>query len=202
MEKILVWDLPTRIGHWLLAATFVLSYLTGDSERWRLVHVATGAAFTGVLFFRLFWGVAGTRYARFSSLLFSPRQVFDYLAGLLKGKPIHWVGHNPAGSYSIFAMIALGLAVAGSGLAVYFDIGGSWLEQAHDVSSYAMLGLVAVHLTGVVVSSCMHRENLVLSMINGYKQGRSEDGVGSSKKYWVILLLGSAALASLVAWVS
>lgn len=201
MKKILVWDLPTRIGHWLLVATFVLSYLTGDSESWRLVHVAAGSALTGVLFFRLFWGMAGTRYARFSSFLFSPRQVFAYLAGLLKGKTSHWVGHNPAGSYAIFALIALGLAVAGSGLAVYFDVGGDWLEQAHDALSYAMLGVVGVHVTGVVVSSRMHHENLVRSMINGYKQGGSEEGIVSNKKYWVILLLGSVASASLLAWV-
>lgn len=198
MKKILVWDMPTRIGHWLLVATFVLSYLTGDSESWRLVHVSAGCAMTGVLFFRLFWGVAGTRYARFSSFLFSPREVLAYLTGLLKGRPSHWAGHNPAGSYAIFALIALGLAVAGSGLAVYFDVGGSWLEQAHDVLSYAMLGMVGVHVTGVVVSSRMHRENLVRSMINGYKQGKSEEGVASSKKYWVILLLGSAVSASLL----
>ncbi len=200
MGKILVWDLPTRIGHWLLVATFILSFLTSDSEERRLIHVIAGFALGGVLAFRLFWGFAGTRYARFKSFLFSPRQVFAYLGGLLKGKPGHWVGHNPAGSYAIYVLILLGVAVVGSGWAVYADVGGEWLEEAHDVLSYSMLGVVGFHVAGVIVSSRMHHENLVRSMINGCKQGSSEEGIASSKKYWVILLLVWAVSASLLAF--
>src|SRR3990172_7030240 len=98
-NKILVWDVPMRLGHWLLVATFILSFITGDSEEQRLLHVAAGYAVGGVLVFRIFWGLAGTQYARFASFLFSPRQVFDNLNGLLKGEPSHWLGHSPAGSY-------------------------------------------------------------------------------------------------------
>ena len=198
MNKILVWDLPTRIGHWLLVATFVASYLTGDSEEWRLLHVAAGYALGGALAFRLFWGMAGTRYARFSSFLFSPRRVFNYLSGVLKGKPDHWVGHNPAGSYAIYALLLLGLAVVGSGWAVYAEVGGDWLEQAHDTMSYIMLGVVGVHVTGVAVSSRLYRENLVRIMVTGYKRGKGREAIGSSKKYWVILLFGSVVAASLM----
>jgi cytochrome b len=198
MEKILVWDLPTRIGHWLLVTAFIVSYLSGDSEEWRLVHVTAGYAMAGVLVFRLFWGMAGTRYARFKSFLFSPRQVFVYLGGLLKGKPAHWVGHNPAGSYAIYAMILLGAAVVGSGWAVYADVGGEWLAEVHDALSYVMLGVVGVHVVGVVVSSRLHRENLVRSMVTGYKQGMGEEAIASSKKYWVILLLGVVVSASMM----
>jgi len=202
MEKILVWDLPTRVGHWLLVTAFIVSYLSGDSEEWRLVHVTAGYAMAGVLVFRLFWGMAGTRYARFKSFLFSPRQVFAYLGRLLKGRPAHWVGHNPAGSYAIYALISLGAAVVGSGWAVYADVGGEWLEEAHDVLSYAMLGVVGVHVAGVVLSSRLHRENLVRSMISGYKQGKREEAIASGKKYWVILLLGSVISASLMSLMS
>ena len=198
MEKILVWDLPTRIGHWLLASAFIVSYLSGDSEEWRLVHVTAGFAMAGVLVFRLFWGMAGTRYARFKSFLFSPRQVFAYLGSLLKGKPEHWVGHNPAGSYAIYALILLGIAVVGSGWAVYADVGGEWLEEVHDALSYGMLGVVGLHVAGVAVSSRLHRENLVRSMITGYKQGKREEAIASSKKYWVILLLAAVVAASLI----
>lgn len=202
MNKILVWDLPTRIGHWLLVATFGVSYFTGDSEELRLGHVAAGYALGGALAFRLFWGMAGTRYARFSSFLFSPRRVFTYLADVFKGKPDHWVGHNPAGSYAVYALLLLGLAVVGSGWAVYAEVGGDRLEEAHDTMSYIMLGVVGVHVTGVVVSSRLHRENLVRSMVTGYKQGKGEEAIESSKKYWVILLFGSVALASLLTLVS
>ena len=202
MKKILVWDIPTRIGHWLLVAAFIVSYLSGDSEAWRLVHVSTGYAMGGALAFRLFWGVAGTRYARFKSFLFSPRHVFAYLGSLFKGKPAHWVGHNPAGSYAIYALMLLGIAVVGSGWAVYAGVGGEWSEEAHDVLSYAMLGMVCVHVSGVAVSSRLHCENLVRSMITGYKRGKSEEAIASSKKYWTILLLGSVISASLMGMVS
>lgn len=197
MGKILVWDLPTRIGHWLLVAAFAASYLSGDSEEWRLVHVTTGFAMGGVLVFRLFWGVAGTRYAQFKSFLFSPRQVFTYLGSLLKGQPEHWIGHNPAGSYAIYALLLLGLAVIGSGWAVYAEVGGEWLEEAHDMLSYAMLGLVGIHVAGVVVSTRLHGENLARSMVTGYKQGKSGDGIASAKAVWVILLLACVVAAGL-----
>ncbi len=202
MKKILVWDLPTRIGHWLLVTAFILSFMTGDGEAWRLVHVAAGYAVAGVIVFRIFWGVAGTRYARFTSFLFSPRSVFAYLGELLKSKPGHWVGHNPAGSYAIYILILLGLATTVSGFAVYAEIGGEWVEDAHDVLSYTMLGMVCFHVLGVVVSSLAHHENLVRSMLDGYKQGKSEEAIESSKSRWVIAPVVSAVLASLLVFIS
>lgn len=202
MKKILVWDLPTRLGHWLLVTAFILSYVTGDSEAWRLVHVAAGYAMAGVLLFRFFWGIAGTRYARFASFLFSPRQVLAYLGGLLKGKSSHWVGHNPAGSYAIYALMLLGIATTASGWAVYEELGGESLEQIHELLSYAMLGMVGLHVAGVVVSSRMHHENLVRSMIDGYKQGKSAEAIESVKSPWAILLLGSALVAGMMAYIN
>lgn len=198
MEKILAWDLPTRIGHWLLVVAFIVSYLSGDSEEWRLAHVTAGFAMGGALAFRLFWGMVGTRYARFKSFLFSPREVITYLGSLLKGKPDHWIGHNPAGSYAIYALFLLGITVVGSGWAVYAEVGGEWLEEAHDALSYAMLGVVVAHIAGVLVSSRLHRENLARSMVTGYKQGKSEEAITSNKKYWLILLLGAVISAGLI----
>ena len=125
-----------------------------------------------------------------------------YVCGLLKGRPEHWVGHNPAGSYAIYALLLLGFAAAGSGWALYADVGGEWLEEVHEALAFSMLSVVGLHVAGVVVSSMPHRENLVRCMIDGYKQGRSEDGIASSKKYWVVLLFGSVVSASLLALAS
>lgn len=195
MRKILVWDWPTRIGHWMLASAFAVAWFSGDSEEWRLYHVAAGYVMAAVLLFRIFWGLAGTRYALFSSFLFSPGQVVAYLAGLFKGKSAHWVGHNPAGSYAIYLLILLGLGVTASGLAVYYEVGGKWLEDAHDMLSDAMLAVVGIHVAGVVVSSLLHRENLVRSMVVGYKQGDAEQAIASGKGAWVLFLAGLAAAA-------
>lgn len=189
MEKILVWDLPTRVGHWLLVSAFILAWLTGDSEEWRLVHVAAGYAMATVLIFRIFWGLAGTRYARFASFLFWPGQVFEYFSGLLKGKATHWVGHNPAGSYSVFMLILLGAATATSGWASYQEMAGEWAEEWHEILAYLMLLVVILHVVGVVLSSIAHREKLILSMLNGYKPGTREQAIESVKAPWLVLLL-------------
>ncbi len=200
MNKILVWDLPTRIGHWLLVASFAVAWLTGESETFRLVHVAAGYAMAAVLAFRLFWGIAGTRYARFTSFLFSPRQALDYLAGLLRGKKSHWVGHNPAGSYAIYLLILLGFASVGSGWAFYNELGGEWMEEFHEVLASTMLAVVGFHVAGVVVSGLLHRENLVRSMIDGYKIGSGEEAISSSRMLWAVLLVGIAGWAAVAAF--
>jgi len=200
MGKILVWDLPTRLGHWLLVSAFAVAWLTGDSEEWRLYHVAAGYVMVAVMLFRFYWGLAGTRYARFSSFLFAPRQVVAYLANLAKGRPARWVGHNPAGSYAIYLLLLLGLAVVATGWADYNDIGGDWLEEAHDILSDAMLGVIGLHVAGVVLSSLLHRENLVRSMLVGYKHGYPNEAILSAKSAWAVLLGGLAAVAGWLAF--
>jgi cytochrome b len=200
MQKILVWDWPTRLGHWLLACAFIMAWGSGDSEEWRLYHVAAGYVMAAVLLFRIFWGVAGTRYARFSSFLFCPRQLLAYLQGIFNGRPAHWVGHNPAGSYAIYLLMLLGCGVTASGLAVYYEIGGEWPEELHAMLAETMLIVVGVHVAGVVISSLLHRENLVRSMIVGYKQGRPEQAIESGKGAWVLLLAGLSAVAGWLAF--
>ena len=200
MNKILVWDLPTRLGHWLLVASFAVAWLTGDSEEWRLVHLASGYTMAAVLAFRIFWGIAGTRYARFASFAFSPRQALDYLAGLLRRDKSHWVGHNPAGSYAIYLLILLGFASAGSGWAFYNELGGEWLEEFHEVVASTMLAVVGLHVAGVVVSGLLHRENLVRSMVNGYKNGSSAEAISSRRVLWAVLLIGLAGWAAVAAY--
>jgi hypothetical protein len=123
------------------------------------------------------WAFAGTRYARLSSFAYGPAAVWRYLTSLLKGKPLHYVGHNPAGSWVIYALVLLGVATGISGYAVYTDVGGHWLEEIHEGAANAMLALVFVHIAGVIVSSFVHRENLALAMLTGYKSGRPNEAI-------------------------
>ena len=175
--RILVWDAPTRIFHWLLAASFTGAYLTAESERWRDVHVMLGYTLLGLIAFRLVWGLIGTRYARFRSFAFGPRQVVEYVRSLLSPAPRHYVGHNPAGSWAIYLMLGLGALAGASGYASYADIGGEWMEDLHEGLASAMLGIVVIHVLGVIVSSLIHRENLTRSMITGYKAGPTSQGI-------------------------
>lgn len=206
MERVKVWDLPTRLGHWSLAIAFAVAWLSGDSERWRLVHVVAGYVMAGALAFRIFWGFAGSRYARFSTFLFPPREVAAYLKGLLNGHGRHWVGHNPAGSYAIYALIALGLTTPLSGWAVYAEVGPEFLEEvleeAHEALANLMLGVVVLHVAGAVASSLLHNENLIRSMVTGYKRGRPEDGIPGMKSAWLVPLLGCMIAAGWYGFVS
>ncbi|MDZ4201247.1 MAG: cytochrome b/b6 domain-containing protein [Gallionella sp.] len=188
MARVRIWDLPVRVGHWSLVAAFVIAWLSGDSERWRMVHVVAGFVMAGALVFRLFWGLAGSRYARFSSFMFSPSQAVAYLKDILHGGGRHWVGHNPAGSYAIYLLILLGFAVTLSGWAVYAEAGGEWLEDGHELIADAMLAVVGLHVVGAVVSSLAHRENLIRSMVSGYKQGKPEDAITGMRAAWLIVL--------------
>lgn len=183
MEKtrILVWDLPVRVFHWLLALSFAGAFLTAESERMRDVHVALGYTFMGLIAFRLLWGVIGSRHARFASFACGPKAVFAYLASLARRRPIHHAGHNPAGGWAIFAILALGIATAASGYAVYTDAGGRWMESLHEGSANFLLALAIVHVVAVVISSVLHRENLVRAMITGFKAGDASEAIGRAR---------------------
>jgi len=183
-QRILVWDLPTRIFHWLLAASFLGVFLSAESERYRDIHVALGYTMLGLVGFRIIWGLVGTRYARFSSFPIAPRRVLAYLKSLTTRTPQYHIGHNPAGSLAIYALLALTAFAGVTGYAAYSDSGGGWLAQLHEGAANAMLGLVVVHIGAVVVSSLIHRENLVASMVNGYKSGRASEGI--RRKHWIV----------------
>ncbi len=177
-QSILVWDIPTRLFHWLLALSFVGAFVTAESERTRDLHLLFGYTLLGLIGFRLVWGLIGTRYARFRSFLFSPVAVRDYLVSLLTRHPKHYLGHNPAGSLAVFLMLGLGLLAGITGWAAYNDTsGGEWLEELHEGMANAMLVVVFVHIAGVVVSSLLHRENLVRAILTGHKQGEPEQGI-------------------------
>lgn len=179
--RILVWDIPTRVFHWLLALSFAGAYITAESESWRLAHVTLGYTFGGLILFRLLWGLIGTRHARFADFAFGPRRVLAYLRSLLGGNPEHHVGHNPAGSWAIYAILLFGLGIAVSGYALYNEIGGETFEEVHEVLANLVLGIVVVHIAGVFISSFLHRENLPRSMVTGYKDGEPAQGISQAR---------------------
>ena len=195
MQKILVWDWPVRIGHWLMAAAFAIAWLTAESETWRLVHVFAGATVFAVVAFRLPWGFIGTRYARFSEFVRGPGAVKDYFQSLLKLEPSHHTGHNPAGGWAIVLLLGLGILTALSGWANYNEIGGEMFEDLHEGLAATMLAVVIVHLAGVASGSLLHGENLVRAMLTGRKQGEPEGAIPSARPLVAIVLLGWIVLA-------
>lgn len=187
--RILVWDAPVRLFHWLFAACFAGAWLTAESEHWRLVHVTLGYTAGGLVIFRLAWGLAGTRYARFSSFVRSPIHVWRYALDLVGERRQRHVGHNPAGAVVIVAMLVLACVLTITGWATYNDAGGTWLGEVHEGVANLMLALVAVHIAGVVVSSWLHRENLIGAMISGHKSGQPNEGVRRAWRSVAALML-------------
>lgn len=192
-QRVLIWDIPTRVFHWLLAVSFAGAFLTAESERYRDIHVLLGYTLLGLIAFRLLWGFVGSRYAQFSSFLFEPAEIAAYVASLLKARPEHYVGHNPAGSVAVFALLALGLASGVTGVILFRDIGGDLLEEAHEMAAFAMLTIVALHVAGVLVSSVMHRENLVRSMITGFKSAHPNAGIRRAHAWLGVIMLVAVA---------
>lgn len=206
--QVKVWDLPTRLFHWLLAGSFVVAWLTHEHDRYLDVHVFSGYLFSGLLLFRLIWGFTGGYYARFRAFGYHWREARDYLLAAIRGRSQRHLGHNPAGAWAIFLLLILGLAVSVSGLWV---LGGEerhgplagWVgfsaaavfRETHEITAFAMLVLVAVHIAGVAFESWRHRENLVSAMITGNKQGRGIStrayvGVGAMMLVAVLIAAG------------
>lgn len=192
--KILVWDLPTRLFHWLLAASFTGAYLTAESERLRNIHVMLGYTLVGLILFRVMWGFMGSRYARFSEFLRGPTAVIEYLKSLLSTSPKHYIGHNPVGSVAVFLLLGLGIGTGLSGFLTYQEIGGDALEEIHETLANLMLTLVAVHIGGVIFSSRLHKENLVRAMLDGEKEGPSDASIKKTHPLVALLMLLAVGL--------
>jgi cytochrome b len=188
-RKILVWDAPVRVFHWLMVLSFAGAYLSAESERWRLAHVTLGYTMAGLVVFRILWGLAGTRHARFASFVRGPKAVARYLGALLRGQPEHHTGHNPAGALAIVALLALTLGVAASGWASYNEVAGNWLQDIHEAAANLMLAVVGFHIAGVMLSSWVHHENLALAMFSGRKLGTPQEGIRRAWRSVAALML-------------
>ena len=196
-RKVLVWDAPVRVFHWLMVLSFAGAWLTAESERWRLAHVTLGYTMAGLVAFRLVWGLVGTRHARFVNFVRGPAAVLRYLRGLAAGQPEHHAGHNPAGALAIVALLGLAGVVAAAGWATYNGVGGEWLKELHESMASIMLAVVAIHLAGVFVGSKAHGENLPRTMVTGRKLGPLSDAIVGTRPLVAIGLVGWTVL---VAW--
>jgi cytochrome b len=193
-----VWDWVVRVGHGLLAASFLTAYVTAESESLRLVHTTSGLIALAVVLFRIVWGFTGPEPARFSRFLTPPSHAIRYLQRLFGPSPEHHTGHNPAGGWAVVALLALGGFCAATGLLIYNDVGGHWTEEAHELLANAALALVVVHVIAVFVSSYLHRENLLKPMLSGIKLGYPEESIGKGRgRFAVVLLL---VWAGVLAW--
>ena len=169
------------------------------------LHALAGYVILGLICFRMVWGVIGTRYARFWNFIYSPHTTLTYLRSVLSGKPKHYIGHNPLGGWMVVLLLVSLMLAIWSGLEAYAVEGKGPLatnieiiqtayangndehehqgkregdniwEEIHEVFANLTLLLVILHISGVIFSSLVHRENLVRAMITGYKNKPPEN---------------------------
>lgn len=182
--KILVWDTPTRVFHWLLVLCFAGAYLSAESERWQALHLTLGYTLGGLVAFRVVWGLMGTRHARFASFVRGPAAVIRYCKAMLRGQPEQHVGHNPAGALAIVFLLLMSAITVFSGWAVFSQRAGKAFGELHEGAANLMLAVVLLHVAAVALTSWLHRENLVRAMVTGRKQGVANQGI---RRPWRVL---------------
>jgi len=164
-----VWDLWVRIGHWLLVITVGAAWWTRHGNEW---HSWMGYTASALIAVRLLWGFIGSRHARFADFVRVPRTVAQYAGDLLHRREAHFLGHNPLGGYMVMALL---LTVALTGLSGWLYTtdrywGVEWVGETHEFLSNALLGLIGVHVIGVLFASVRERANLIAAMIHGKKR--------------------------------
>jgi cytochrome b len=184
------WDLPTRLFHWALVFCIVSAWVSfefagkiGDPTlRW---HRWNGYAILILLVFRITWGFVGGSTSRFSAFVNWPWTALGYLKDTFSGRHRHYLGHNPAGSWMIFALIAVVLAQATLGLFTleHNELTAGPLQRLilddekltkliqtlHGRGFYVILGLVALHITANVLYRVLVKDKLIEAMITGIK---------------------------------
>ncbi|MBI5898925.1 MAG: cytochrome b/b6 domain-containing protein [Rhodocyclales bacterium] len=202
--RIRVWDLPTRLFHWLLAAcvlgSFISAKIGGNAMVW---HGRFGLTIVGLLAFRVVWGVAGSTYSRFTQFVRGPAAIQAYLRGEWHGE-----GHNPLGALSVLAMLATLLALASTGLFANDDIAfegplyalvskelSDRFVGVHRLIEPLLILLVLAHLAAIAYYVRFRKESLIMPMVTGWKESGEEDARGGGvAALCVALLIALAAV--------
>lgn len=180
-----VWDLPTRVFHWTLAAGVIglgiTGQVAGDALEW---HMRLGVSVGGLLLFRVLWGLVGGRWSRFSSFVFSPAAYLRYLRGQALPGEVFNVGHSPLGGLSVLAMLVLLALQVGTGLVADDDIATTGPLNALVSNASAklatawhsgpgkllLLALVLLHVGAIIFYQWRRQQALVRAMLSGDKQ--------------------------------
>lgn len=202
MRNTRVYDWPTRIFHWLFAATFAGAFFIGktfddDSPNFPY-HMLLGMTLVAGVVFRIIWGFTGSRYARFGSFILKPSAALTYFKHVLSGKGPRFPGHNPASSWAALVMMALGLGLGATGYLMTSGGNKELFEELHELLGNLLLVTAIVHIAGVSLHTLVHRELIGLSMVHGRKKS-VEGQHGIARSHWVaglmfLALVGGFAL--------
>jgi cytochrome b len=207
MNKVKIWDPAVRVFHWGLGALVLAAFLTAGDDDALSIHVKIGMVVLGAVVFRVGWGVWGSTPARFSSFVRSPRAVVAYARGYVRGRPAVHQSHNPLGAIMVVALLATLLGTVATGVLAYAgpEHGGMLagtlsagaaedMEDVHEGLASLLLWLIGLHVAGVIVSSLLERQNLILGMITGRKRPAGPPPAPNTPVRTAAGLLGAALL--------
>jgi cytochrome b len=218
MQRIRVWDLPTRLFHWALVACVIKLVVTGNiGGNLMTWHMRAGYAVLVLLAFRLVWGLVGGYWSRFATFVPTPARLWAYVKGTPTGTPV--LGHNPLGALSVLAMltvlgaqVATGLVsddeIAFSGPLITFVSGTTSALATTYHKQYGkllLLALVVLHVCAIVYYQRVKKQRLVAAMLSGdhevegsVQAQASADGLGARGLAAAILAVCVAAVWWLV----
>lgn len=184
LPPVRIWDLPTRLFHWILAACVIGSVISakvgGNAMAW---HFRLGYAVLTIILFRLVWGLVGGRWSRFASFIYAPATTLRYLRGEARPEEHLDVGHSPTGALSVFGLLAVLAAQVGSGLfaddqianngpLIKFVTGATSERLTHWHKAYGqwlIITLALLHVAAIVYYRVRKNKNLVGPMVSGDK---------------------------------
>ena len=206
-RPLVVWDIPTRLTHWLFVGCVAFSWWTAE-QRLMDWHRYSGYTMLGLLVFRIYWGFAGTHTARFANFVRGPGAIAEYLRGATRA-----AGHNPLGALSVIVLLLLLAAQIGLGLfavdvdgiesgplshLVSFDTGRECAEL-HEELFNVLIGFVVLHVAAVLYYVFVRRDNLIGAMIHGKRELPSAAAI-PQEPFPVVRFIVGVILAGVVVW--
>lgn len=203
-----VWDLPTRLFHWLLVVLVAVAFATAKAGGNAMIyHEWCGSAVLALLLFRAAWGLIGSGPSRFASFLVGPAAVGRYAMTLFHRDAGRHLSHNPLGGWSVAAMLLALFLQAGTGLFANDDIATTgplyaWvgkplsdrLTVVHLINQNAIVALAALHIAAVLFHLVYKRENLITPMITGLKAWHGDaPAIAFRKPLWLAALTAAVS---------
>ena len=203
-SKTPLWDIPTRVFHWLIVCCVPLAWWSAEEERYDL-HQWIGCSVLVLVVARIIWGFIGSRHSRFTDFVVGLAGVRNYL----KGHGAKSAGHNPLGGWSVLLLLTLLLLQAVSGLFNSDDVLFSgplyyladsgfrdWMGVVHDVAFNGLLALISLHIFGVFYHQLRLKEKVLQAMVFGAAAGR--EGLEVPVPWWRTVVI--VAILSLALW--
>lgn len=184
MTKSYIWPLVNRLSHVLLVVFFVAAYFLGDFDDLLSYHVAFGYALGVVFIFRTLWGFIGPKHSRFKDFNFNLSDLKDYMFAIFS-KTKEYVGHNPASSWAVVAMIIVAFLTIITGTMAYgieehhgvlsFLYSSSFkdmeiFKDVHELLANLFIAIIGVHILGSLIDKYIKKSDAIDSMVSGYKK--------------------------------